>query len=1008
MMMLKYAKQAIHHHLLGTTTLLSAITIGAFLQAAESQWTGATGNFNDSANWSLGWVPGTSDSAVINNGGTAQLSSPVQVAQVGIGGASRLSVLPGITSLLDVSGEFLLGTSGTGTLLIGTEAAVATGDFFAGQALLSNGAITINGGALQTSGFYGGYAGDADITLENGATLNNTRAWVGYLAGSKGTIQLTDSTWRSGSAGTPADITVGSFGTGEIIATNSQISGLNLDIGEHTGSSGTISLSGGNLTIDQEIRIGISGTGSLSLSDSASATNNGTTIASLSGSTGSLSITDSSWTDTSDLTAGDQGEGTLTSENSQIEANSLSVARQTGSEGTATVTGGSLTLTQELNVADAGMGTLTVEGNANVSSDLANIGIKNGSVGEIHINDGTWTNTNAIFVGLSGDGTLNIGADGTVNSKSSSLASNASGVGAVHINGGTWEMSDTLVVGHNGTGSLTLTNSGSVSSNWAQIGLNAGSEGTVSLDNSSWTTNNTLTIASSGNGQLTATNGADIAANSIEVASSGGATGSLTVTNSTISTTSIIAGSGTASATFSGAEIKLLGGISVIDTLLIDGFAHGALEIATGGLTVNTQGGNAQIASPMSGAESLTKTGEGRLRLTTANGFSGGTHVNGGILEITSAPALGTGEVTLGSAELRSTADIVLSASVTGSPTSLVISSGSTGTLSTTTGNTFTINTTGFTLSNGAGIVFGSTGNNGTVDFSPSTLTLSGNVSQVAVNSGQVKTANSTLESLTAAAASTTVASGAILDFNDYLSGSGIRSLHGSGTVIIGASPSTSLVVKSGDFAGDISGGGSLVKESSGTLILSGQNTFTGGTTVNEGTLIVNGDLAFGLGEVTINPGGTLGGSGNVGTIFLNGGNLAPGNSPGTLTAQDLHWQSGGLTFDLGATQAGSDSLLIDHLDGLGSSYPISFMNSGWNVGTTYTLISYSSTNIQIDDFYFTNSGGFDGYFSYGGNNLNFTLTAIPEPSTSLLATLVTMVCLTCRIRKPNRDHGAP
>ena len=52
--------------------------------------------------------------------------------------------------------------------------------------------------------------------------------------------------------------------------------------------------------------------------------------------------------------------------------------------------------------------------------------------------------------------------------------------------------------------------------------------------------------------------------------------------------------------------------------------------------------------------------------------------------------------------------------------------------------------------------------------------------------------------------------------------------------------------------------GGSLVKQGSGTLLLYGGNTYTGGTTVNAGTLAGNGTSAFGTGAVSLANGTTL------------------------------------------------------------------------------------------------------------------------------------------------------
>ena len=57
--------------------------------------------------------------------------------------------------------------------------------------------------------------------------------------------------------------------------------------------------------------------------------------------------------------------------------------------------------------------------------------------------------------------------------------------------------------------------------------------------------------------------------------------------------------------------------------------------------------------------------------------------------------------------------------------------------------------------------------------------------------------------------------------------------------------------------------GGSLVKIGSGTLALSGANTYTGPTNVNGGTLEVDGSIAASS-SVTVNTGGTLAGTGIV------------------------------------------------------------------------------------------------------------------------------------------------
>src|SRR5262249_60982682 len=86
-------------------------------------------------------------------------------------------------------------------------------------------------------------------------------------------------------------------------------------------------------------------------------------------------------------------------------------------------------------------------------------------------------------------------------------------------------------------------------------------------------------------------------------------------------------------------------------------------------------------------------------------------------------------------------------------------------------------------------------------------------------------------------------------------------------------------------------GPGGLIKQGSGVLSLSAANTYSGPTTVNAGTLSVNGSL---LGSVTVNSGGMLAGSGTIGGLAVSGGTVAPGNSIGTLSIPGNFVQNGG------------------------------------------------------------------------------------------------------------------
>jgi fibronectin-binding autotransporter adhesin len=108
-------------------------------------------------------------------------------------------------------------------------------------------------------------------------------------------------------------------------------------------------------------------------------------------------------------------------------------------------------------------------------------------------------------------------------------------------------------------------------------------------------------------------------------------------------------------------------------------------------------------------------------------------------------------------------------------------------------------------------------------------------------------------------------------------------------TVVAGAAVTNTVSVNMA-LNGVISGAGALIKTNSNTLTLGGANTYAGGTTVNQGLLVVNGSV----GAVTVNATGSLGGEGTVGAVTLKSGSiLTPGNSPGTLTASSAIWEAG-------------------------------------------------------------------------------------------------------------------
>jgi autotransporter-associated beta strand protein len=81
-----------------------------------------------------------------------------------------------------------------------------------------------------------------------------------------------------------------------------------------------------------------------------------------------------------------------------------------------------------------------------------------------------------------------------------------------------------------------------------------------------------------------------------------------------------------------------------------------------------------------------------------------------------------------------------------------------------------------------------------------------------------------------------------------------------------------------------IQGTTSLTKEGAGAWTLTGANTYSGITTVNGGTLLINGNHSAATGPINVASGGKLGGTGTIGGVTTVNGTLAPGLSIGTLT----------------------------------------------------------------------------------------------------------------------------
>lgn len=818
-------------------------------------------------------------------------------------GANGVVDVTGAGSTWANSGGLFIGLFGNGTLNITNGGRVENGNAAIGLGSVSGiqavGIVTVNGaGSIwATSGSLEiAQSGRGTLNIEAGGRVESTSGLIGSLAGSSGTANVTgtNSIWS-----VTNQLTVGWVGNGAVTVSaggHVEVGGA-LVLGGAAGSTGTMTVTGEGslLKMTQSMSVGIDGIGTLVIADKGRVENTYTYIDSptASGSSGLVTGIGSEWFNSGSIHVGDQGAGTLTvADGGKVRASSLILAtagsasgtlnlngtttargvletafiRKRDGEGAVNFDGGILRATEAADLIRGFLpGQVTIRsGGAFIDSSTFNVSIGSplggdGALTKQGVSTLTLTAANTYAGGtIIEAGTLKMDGAGTLGAPTGALA--IAGSAALDL-GGTSQTVGAL----SGAGLVTSRNQGTnlLTVNQATDTIFSGAfeEGYDTLTNRAVP----ISLTKTGTGRLTLT-GSNYTTGATIIDG-----GELRIEGSTISATTVnnggtLSGNGIIAATVTVASGGILAGASG-STLTMD---HLTLQA---GSSVNVALGAPGSTALFNVRQNLTL--DGTLNVTNAGGFGagvyriadyGGTLTDNG-LDVGSMPTGTRGTI---QTAVASQVNLIVEGAVAPSPT-IQFWNGTTtvadGTIHGGSGRWSMGPVTNWTDANG-GEAQAHAGTFAVFQNNPGTVTVDGSAG--AVRTGGMQFIGSGWQ-----------VSGDTLTLAGANGETVVRVGNGAAS---GASDSATI-------AAVLTGASRLVKDDLGTLTLTADNSYTGGTEIRNGTLAVNGSIA---GTLDVLSAGRLQGTGTVGNTIV-AGTIAPGNSIGTLNV------AGTITFNPGS-----------------------------------------------------------------------------------------------------------